>query len=708
MADTLAARAVDDLTEEEAAAELERLATEMAEHDAAYYRDDAPKISDADYDALKARNSEIEARFPSLIRDDSPSQKVGAAPAAGFKKVKHSVPMLSLGNVFSTEDVEDFFARVRRFLGLDENEPVEMIAEPKIDGLGFSARYENGRLVVGATRGDGQEGEDITANLRTITDLPDMLMGGGSHNGKDIPKVIDVRGEVFMRKPDFLALNERQAESGGKVFANPRNAAAGSLRQLDPEITKTRPLTLFAYSWGEAEPESWDTQQDYLDRLKAWGFPVNPLTKLCSSVGDVLKVYDTIAGQRAELPYDIDGVVYKVNRLDWQQRLGFVSRAPRWATAHKFPAEKAQTVLEAIDIQVGRTGALTPVARLTPVTVGGVVVSNATLHNQDEIERKDIRVGDTVIIQRAGDVIPQVVEVLKDKRPKGAKPFDYPTTCPRCDSLAVREEGEAVTRCTGGLICPAQAVERLKHFVSRNAFDIEGLGAKNIEAFFEDETICSPVDIFTLEKRDGDADNLTPLRNREGWGKTSAQNLFDAINERRTVGLDRFLYALGIRQIGQATARLLAQAYGSLGALREAMDKAQDRDSEAYADLLNIESVGAAVADDLLGFFAEEHNTEILDHLAEELTIEDFDAPDTDGSPIAGKTVVFTGTLETMSRNEAKAGAQALGAKVAGSVSAKTDLVVAGPGAGSKLKKAEEHGVEVVSEEEYLKLIGKA
>jgi DNA ligase (NAD+) len=704
MADPLASRAVDDLTEEEAAEELKRLAAEMAEHDDAYYQNDAPKISDADYDALKARNSAIEARFPSLMREDSPSQKVGAAPAAGFKKVKHSVPMLSLGNVFSTEDVEDFFARVRRFLGLGDDEPVEMIAEPKIDGLGFSARYENGRFVVGATRGDGQEGEDITANLRTITGLPDMLMGAG----KDIPKIIDVRGEVFMRKPDFLALNERQAESGGKVFANPRNAAAGSLRQLDPEVTKTRPLTLFAYSWGEAEPQSWETQQGYLDRLKAWGFPVNPLTELCRSVEDVLNVYDKIAAQRAELPYDIDGVVYKVNRLDWQQRLGFVSRAPRWATAHKFPAEKAQTVLETIDIQVGRTGALTPVARLKPVTVGGVVVSNATLHNQDEIERKDIRVGDTVVIQRAGDVIPQVVEVLTDKRPIDSQPFDYPTTCPRCGSLAVREEGEAVTRCTGGLICPAQAVERLKHFVSRNAFDIEGLGAKNIEAFFEDGTVKSPVDIFTLEKRDGDPDNLTPLRSREGWGKTSAQNLFDAINERRTVGLDRFLYALGIRQIGQATARLLAQAYGSLDALRAAMDKAQDRDSEAYADLLNIESVGAAVADDLLGFFAEEHNQEILDRLAEELTIEDFDAPDTDGSPIAGKTVVFTGTLETMSRNEAKAGAQALGAKVAGSVSAKTDLVIAGPGAGSKLKKAEELGVEVVSEDEYLTLVGKA
>ncbi|MBT6961578.1 MAG: NAD-dependent DNA ligase LigA, partial [Rhodospirillaceae bacterium] len=507
---------------------------------------------------------------------------------------------------------------------------------------------------------------------------------------------------------NFQALNTAQEEKEAKVFANPRNAAAGSLRQLDPEITKSRPLTLFAYAWGEAEPLDWDSQQDYIDRLKAWGFSTNPLTRVCTSVEDVLTAYTEIGEQRASLPYDIDGVVYKVNRLDWQQRLGFVSRAPRWATAHKFPAEQAQTVLEKIDIQVGRTGSLTPVARLTPVNVGGVVVSNATLHNEDEIARKDIREGDTVIIQRAGDVIPQVVQVLTDKRPKGSKAYAYPSTCPICDSLAVREEGEAVRRCTGGLICPAQAVERLKHFVSRNTFDIEGLGAKNIEGFFEDGTIKNPVDIFTLEKRNANPDNLTPLKSREGWGKTSAENLFTAINEKRTIGLDRFLFALGIRQIGQATARLLAQAYGSLPALSEALSTAQDRESDAYADLLNIESIGAAVAEDLLGFFAEAHNQDVLDGLARELNIEDFDAPDTDSSPIAGKTVVFTGTLETMSRSEAKAGAQALGAKVAGSVSAKTDLVVAGPGAGSKLKKAEEFGVEVKTEQEYLVFVGKA
>lgn len=703
MTATLAQKPVAALTASEATAELERLAGEMAEHDKRYHQDDAPTISDADYDALKARNLAIEARFPTLVRADSPNHKVGAAPSSGFKKVKHSVPMLSLGNVFNEEEVADFFARVRRFLGLKDDEPVEVIAEPKIDGLGFSARYEQGRFIVGATRGDGQVGEDITANLRTILDLPDMLMGPA----KDVPDVIEVRGEVFMTKDNFQALNARQQEQDAKVFANPRNAAAGSLRQLDSKITKSRPLTLFAYAWGEAQPLAWTSQQDYIDRLKAWGFATNPLTQVCTSVAEVMAAYEAIGAQRASLPYDIDGVVYKVNRLDWQQRLGFVSRAPRWATSHKFPAEQAQTVIEKIDIQVGRTGSLTPVARLTPVNVGGVVVSNATLHNEDEIARKGVQEGDTVVIQRAGDVIPQVVEVLLDKRPKDSKPYAYPKTCPRCDSLAVREEGEAVRRCTGGLICPAQAVERLKHFVSRNAFDIEGLGAKNIEGFFEDGTITSPVGIFTLQQRDAETGNLTPLRSREGWGKASADKLFSAIDDKRTIGLDRVLYALGIRQIGQATARLLAQAYGSLEALRTALEAAQDRESEAHADLLNIESVGAAVADDLLGFFAEPHNQDILDKLAQELTIEDFAAPDTDASPIAGKTVVFTGTLETMSRNEAKAGAQTLGAKVAGSVSAKTDLLIAGPGAGSKLKKAEELGVATMTEQEYLANIGK-
>ena len=700
MAKDFSTLAVEDLSEKQAAQELDRLAQEMAGHDKRYHQDDAPTITDAEYDALEAATTAIETRFPDLIREDSPSKRVGALPAAGFDKVRHSVPMLSLGNVFSDEEVEDFFARFRRFLSLDDDEPVEIIAEPKIDGLSFTARYENGRLAVAATRGDGQEGEDITANLKTVRDLPDMLMG-------DVPKVLEVRGEVFMTKNDFIALNTDQEKNGAKVFANPRNAAAGSLRQLDPEVTKSRPLTLLAYAWGEADPVDWDSQQAYLDRLKVWGFPINPLTRLCRSVEEVLKAYHAIEEQRASLPYDIDGVVYKVNRLDWQQRLGFVSRAPRWATAHKFSAEQAETVIEKIDIQVGRTGSLTPVARLKPVTVGGVVVSNATLHNEDEIARKDVREGDTVVIQRAGDVIPQVVRVLADERPDGSKAYVYPDTCPICGSLAIREDDKAVRRCTGGLICQAQAVERLKHFVSRNAFDIEGLGAKNIEAFHAEGLIASPADIFTLAKRDAAPDNLTPLKNKEGWGKTSAENLFKAIDDKRTVSLGRFLYALGIRQIGQATARLLAQAFGSLEVLRQALNAAQDRDSTAYEDLINIESVGAAVAGDLLGFFAEPHNQDILDALARDLFIEDFAAPDDGGSAIAGKTVVFTGTLETMSRGEAKASAQALGAKVAGSVSAKTDLVIAGPGAGSKLKQAESLGVAVIDEQGYLKMIGR-
>jgi DNA ligase (NAD+) len=701
LAKDISSPAVDDLSEKDAAQELVRLAAEMTKHDKRYHQDDAPIISDAEYDALKSRNSAIEALFPDLVREDSPSNRVGAAPSAGYTKVKHSVPMLSLGNVFSGDEVQDFFSRIRRFLSLEETETVEVLAEPKIDGLSFSARYEHGRLVVGATRGDGQEGEDITANLKTIRDLPDMLMS-------DAPKVVEIRGEVFITKDNFLALNAAQEKNDAKVFANPRNAAAGSLRQLDPEVTRSRPLTLFAYAWGEADPVDWESQEDFFARLKSWGLPTNPLTRVCKSVEDVFSAYSAIEEQRASLPYDIDGVVYKVNRLDWQQRLGFVSRAPRWATAHKFPAEQAETLLEKIDIQVGRTGSLTPVARLTPVTVGGVVVSNATLHNEDEITRKDVREGDTVVIQRAGDVIPQVVKVIADKRSQSSRAYVYPDACPICGSHAVREEGEAVRRCTGGLICEAQAMERLKHFVSRNAFDIEGLGAKNIEVFYAEGLIANPVDVFTLAKRDEDPRNLTPLRHKEGWGTTSADNLFQAIDEKRTVSLDRFLYALGIRQIGLATARLLAQSYGSLKALRANLDKAQDRESPAHEDLLNIESVGAAVARDLLEFFAEPLNSEVVDGLARELNIEDFEAPDVGRSPIAGKTVVFTGTLETMSRNEAKAGAQALGAKVAGSVSAKTDLVIAGPSAGSKLKQAESLSIDVVDEQGYLKIIGRA
>ncbi len=684
---------VEELTEKQAKSELKILATKIAFHDAAYYQDDAPTVTDAEYDALRQRNDAIEARFPKLKRADSPSKKVGSTPARGFTKIQHGVPMLSLDNAFSDWDVQYFEERIRAFLKLPE-ENIDVTCEPKIDGLSFSARYENGRLVVAATRGDGAEGEDITANIRTIKELPDFIMG-------DVPKVIEIRGEVYMTKQDFAKLNTAQEKKGGKIFANPRNAASGSLRQLDPNITAERPLKAFTYAWGDVKGMEWKTQWDFLQTLKEWGFPINPRTKLCKSLEEMLTEYRKLGEDRASLPYDIDGMVYKVNRIDLQRRLGFVSRAPRWATAHKYSAEKAETQITAIDIQVGRTGTLTPVARLKPVNVGGVVVSNATLHNEDEIIRKDIREHDTVIIQRAGDVIPQVLEVVLAKRPKDSKPYKFPKKCPDCGSQAVREDGEVAWRCTGGLFCTAQAVERLKHFASRNAFDIEGMGEKNIEAFFTDKLIESPADLFTLEKRGGRA----KLSEREGWAEKSIDNLFAAIDQRRTISLERLIYALGIRQVGQATARLLAHAYGSFDAWRVAMIAAKDRESDAWKELNSIEQIGESMADDLVGFFAEKHNRKILDALAEELTIEDFVRPDTAVSPIGGKTVVFTGTLEAMSRGEAKAKAQSLGAKVAGSVSKKTDLVVAGPGAGSKLKEAEALGVKVITEAEYLKLI---
>jgi DNA ligase (NAD+) len=692
---------VDKLSEAEAAKELAALAAEIAAHDEAYHREDAPTISDADYDGLTKRNAAIEKRFPKLIREDSPSRKVGSKAATGFKKVKHGMAMLSLDNLFSDDDVSDFDARIRRFLKLGTDETVEMTAEPKIDGLSFSARYDKGRLSVVATRGDGAEGEDITANMRTIKALPDMLMGAA----KAIPKLIEVRGEVYMTKADFLAMNEAQAANGAKIFANPRNAAAGSLRQLDPKITAERPLKFFAYAAGLVEGADWDTHWDLLQQLKAWGFPVNPDSKLCKGVDDVLKAYRALESRRAALDYDIDGIVYKVNRLDWQKRLGFVSRAPRWAAAHKFPAQQAQTVLEKIEIQVGRTGSLTPVARLKPVNVGGVMVSNATLHNQDEIERKDIREGDTVVIQRAGDVIPQIVEVKLDLRPAKSKAFKFPDHCPVCGSKAHREEDEAVLRCTGGLFCKAQAVERLRHFVGREAFDIEGIGEKNIEAFFEDGTIKSPADLFTLEKRD--KGSLTPLSAKEGWGSQSAKNLFDAVNARRTISLERFIYALGIRLIGQAKARLLAQHYGSYKEWRKAMAAAATGDADSIAQVEGIESFGATVREELTAFFGEEQNLKAVDDLYKQLDkVEDFVRADTSNSKIVGLTVVFTGNLERMTRNEAKAKALSLGAKVAGSVSKKTDLVVAGPGAGSKLKEAESLGLRVIDENAFIKLIG--
>ena len=696
------------LTKAEAKAELARLAAELKRHDAAYHRDDAPQISDAEYDAMRRRNRAIEARFPALRRADSPEGRVGAKPREGFAQVGHRAPMLSLSNAFSREDVEEFIDRVRRFLSLDGGEPVEVVAEPKIDGLSATAHYRDGAFVLGATRGDGAIGEDVTANLRTVADLPDSLDGAA-------PPYIEIRGEVYMRNDDFAALNAGREAAGLPLYANPRNSAAGSLRQIDPAVTAERKLHFFAYSWGVLEDggaaaDIGRTQSDFLDRLRGWGFSVNPFARVCRSVDDMIALYDRVQAERAALPYDIDGVVYKVNRLDWQARLGMVSRAPRWATAHKFPAERAQTVLNEITIQVGRTGALTPVANLEPVTVGGVVVSRATLHNEDEIARRKIQEGDTVVIQRAGDVIPQVVEVLLDKRPDGAKPFVFPETCPACGSHAVRPEGEAVRRCTGGLICPAQKVERLKHFVSRNAFDIEGFGSKHVVAFLEDGLIETPAGIFRLHER------ATELKEREGWGDQSVDNLLDAIEDRRRIPLHRLIYALGIRQVGEASARLLARHYGSFGAWCAAMRQAaaeRERNpeaakpaeiGEAFADLCSIDQVGPGMADDLAAFFGEPHNLAVLDDLTGELDVEDAEEVAAE-SPVAGKTVVFTGTLERVGRGEAKARAEALGAKVAGSVSKKTDLVVAGPGAGSKAKKAEELGIEILTEDEWFALI---
>jgi DNA ligase (NAD+) len=700
----LAARPVAALDETEAADELARLAAAIAHHDELYYRKDAPEISDAEYDALRSRNEQIEARFPHLIRDDSPSLKIGAAPVEAFGKVVHRVPMLSLGNVFDEEGLRDFLDRIGRFLGLDSIEGLAFTAEPKIDGLSITLRYEDGKLIQGATRGDGYEGENVTANVRTIRDVPKAITSRG------FPDPFELRGEIYMSRAAFQKLNAGQAERGERLFANPRNAAAGSLRQLDPAITATRPLRFFAYGWGEVADLPAETQWDAYQILRAWGFPLNPLIRLTHSVEQMLETYRDIESGRSGLDYDIDGIVYKLDRLDLQERLGFVSRSPRFAVAHKFPAEKATTILRDIDIQVGRTGALTPVAKLDPVTVGGVVVQNATLHNEDEIARKDVRIGDTVIVQRAGDVIPQILGVVQDKRPKGAKRFKFPDVCPACGSHATREvnpntgKEDVVRRCTGGLICPAQRVERLKHFVSRNAFDIEGLGEKHIKAFYDDGLIQSPPDIFTLAKRDKRASSK--LAEREGWGETSASKLFDAIEARRTIRLDRFIYALGIPHVGEITARLLARNYGTAAAFVKAMRAAgANRHNEAFAELDNIEGIGPTVAAAIADFFAEKHNVKVVDELLHEVTPEPLEAID-HASPISGKTVVFTGSLEQMTRSEAKARAERLGAKVAGSVSKNTDYVVAGPGAGSKLKNAKDLGVKVLTEDEWLKLIG--
>ena len=691
-----ARKPAEELSEDEAAAELERLAQEIAHHDRLYYQRDAPEVSDADYDALRVRNEAIEARFAHLKRADSPSDRLGAAPSSGFKKVRHSVPMLSLANAFGEEEVSDFLARIARFLDLSE--PPEILAEPKIDGLSCALLYDEGKLRLAATRGDGATGEDITANVRTIDEIPETLQGQGW------PRILEVRGEVYMRRADFAAFNRRQEETDSKVFANPRNAAAGSLRQLDPTITAQRPLRFFAYAWGRISEPLGETMAEARGRLRSWGFPVTEPAELCGSLDGLLAYYQRILSQRPELPFDIDGLVYKVDRLDLQQRLGFVSRAPRWAIAHKFPAEKAETILREIAIQVGRTGALTPVAILEPITVGGVVVSRATLHNEDEIARKGVREGDHVIIQRAGDVIPQVVAAVPDRRPSASKPYVFPEVCPECGSHAVREPDEAVRRCSGGLICPAQAVERLKHFVSRHAFDIEGLGDKQVKFLFESERIRTPGDIFRLQATDGQ--DAAALSEQPGWGELSAENLFRAIDTRRRISLDRFIYALGIRHIGRENARVLARYYATIDHLREALAKAQTSESEAYQELIGIDGIGPKVADSLLAFFAEPHNLEVLGDLTNALEIEDLVLADTSDSPVAGKTVVFTGKLEALTRDEAKARAEALGAKVAGSVSRNTDFLVAGPGAGSKAKKAEELGVRILSEEEWLELVG--
>jgi DNA ligase (NAD+) len=677
------------VTETDATAELEHLAREIARHNRLYHGEDAPEISDAEYDALVRRNAELEAAFPHLVREDSPSRSVGAAPAAHLGKVRHAQAMLSLENAFAESDVTEFLARVRRFLSLGPDEELALAAEPKIDGLSCSLRYERGRLVQAATRGDGATGENVTENVRTIGDVPQQLRGKS-------PDVFEVRGEVYMSKADFTALNDRQAASGGKVFANPRNAAAGSLRQLDPSITAARPLRFLAHGWGEASEVPAATQLELMHCIADWGLPISADFKRFTDLEPLLAHYRAIESRRADLPFDIDGVVYKVDRLDWQRRLGQVAKAPRWALAHKFPAQRAETTLNAIDIQVGRTGKLTPVARLEPVTVGGVVVTNATLHNADEIARLDVRVGDRVMLQRAGDVIPQIVGVVTSPEAHAAlPPYVYPNECPACGSAAVAEDGEVDIRCTGGLVCPAQRVERLRHFVSRSALDIEGLGAKTIEDFFADRLVHSPADIYRLHAK------ADLIRAREGWGETSIRNLLAAIEAKREPPLDRLIFALGIRHVGGVTARDLARRFATLPALRDAAVRAA---TEGLDEIVAVEGVGPVVAQAIADFFGEPHNLEVVDDLLTEVSPPPFTV-ETVQSRVTGKTLVFTGSLETLSRDEAKAQAEALGAKVAASVSAKTDLVIAGPGAGSKLKKAQDLGIEVIDEAAWAQIV---
>ncbi|PPR17593.1 MAG: DNA ligase [Alphaproteobacteria bacterium MarineAlpha9_Bin7] len=690
------------LSEAEARTELIWLADEISRHDDLYYNRSAPVLSDGDYDMLRRRNALIESQFPHLKRIDTPSQRVGASVRGAFPKIQHSQPMLSLDNAFSSKDVTDFVSRLSRFLGLLEGTSVELVAEPKVDGLSASLRYENGIFVLGATRGDGTEGEDVTTNLLTIEDIPKKL------HSLDVPKVLEVRGEVHMKKDDFHHLNKIRTRSDEPVFSNPRNAAAGSLRQLDSSITAGRRLHFFAYGWGEILQMDGERQLEYplgetlieaRSRLSAFGFVLNDPVCVASDVAEIISYYDDIVSNRASLPFDLDGVVYKVNRLDWQSRLGSMSRSPRWAIAHKFPAERAISLVEQITIQVGRMGALTPVAELSPVTIGGVVVSRATLHNEDEVHRKDVRAGDTVVVQRAGDVIPQIVEVVLKKRKKNSQPFVFPQKCPVCGSAATRGSGEAVRRCTGGLVCPAQAIQRLRHFIGRDGFDIEGFGKKQVEEFWHDRLVRTPADIFRLK------DQNKTLEARDGWGDVSVRNLLSAIEARRSISLERFIYALGIPQIGQTNARLLARNYGSLKSFTGSMLEAEDVASTAYQNLISIDGVGDQAAARLIGFFLEPHNQEVLAELAEEIDVENFiDAGRK--SVVAGKVVVFTGSLSTMTRAEAKAQAQTLGAKVAGSVSNKTDYLVLGAEAGSKLEKARTFDVKILNEKEWRELLG--
>ncbi len=699
---------VSELSEEQAAAELAALAIQLLSANAAYHSDDSPILDDASYDALKRRNTEIESAFPHLKRDDSASEQIGFSPSEKFTKIRHAQRMLSLSNAFDADDVRDFDKQIRKFLGLSGDQSVAYTAEPKIDGLSLSLRYENGKLVQAATRGDGETGENVTANALTITDVP--------HTIKSEISRLEVRGEVYMSHEDFAKLNASQSQQGEKTFANPRNAAAGSLRQLDSAITKSRPLKFFAYAWGHLSSPLASSQIGGISQLAELGFSTNELTKRFESLDDLLDHYANIESQRASLGYDIDGVVYKVDDLALQERLGFRSTTPRWAIAHKFPAETAWTRLEAIEIQVGRTGALSPVARLTPVTVGGVVVSNVTLHNEDYIEGRDskgasiregrdLREGDWVQVYRAGDVIPKIADVDPSKRPTGSRPFMFPTICPECNSEAVRENQDSVRRCTGGLICPAQAVEKLKHFVGRGAFDIEGLGAKQVEQFYLDGWIKEPAHIFLLQSNYGSG--LQRLSNREGWGGKSADNLFQAIEDKRIISFGRFLYALGIRHVGENTGKLLANHYGSWSVFRDVITDISTDGSPEWEELLGIEGVGEVMANALVSAFTNPEESASIDRMAEQLLIEDAEIAESD-SPVAGKIVVFSGSLEKMTRAEAKATAESLGAKVSGSVSKKTDLLVAGPGAGSKATKAASLGIETLDEDGWLELIGKA